>query len=152
MYMTVTGAKQGKFKGSDGTSRLEVLQFNWQISQPINVPKSPTGSAPVKPKIVGQPNTAWITKYMGADSPQFLNAATSREVLKTVFLEFLDDQLDKERVTSTLTLTNCTIESLRNRSFTRQGSETEVYLQDVTFTFEEEEYQAPVKKTTDDWR
>ncbi len=83
--ITVTGAKQGSFKG-DVNSRLgaggiSVLRYEYSVTSPRN---ATTGQATGK----NQHSMVTITKAWSPSSVQFYQALVSNEVLRTVVIEF----------------------------------------------------------------
>jgi type VI secretion system secreted protein Hcp len=157
-YMTVTGKKQGKFKGETAMVRREdqisILAFTMELASPRD---PATGQATGKRQY--QPVT--VTKEWGAASPQGLAACSTNEVLTTVRIEFVKTHANgEEYIYQTVTLTDATISDV-NR-FTGDlliaeglpgGSRDPAGLERWSFTFREIQVDDADGKTTflDDW-
>lgn len=140
-YMTVTGKKQGQFKGeSVPASRkdwIPVLAFTMEVRSPTDpLTGQPSG------KRQYQPVTA--LKTWGAASPQALTACATNESLSTVKVEFVKaDAAGKEVVFQTLTLTNAIVSDVRRFTGDPQvaaglqaGSKDMAGLEQWSFTFQ----------------
>src|SRR5713101_7611255 len=84
--MTVTGQKQGMFKGDDSsiaktTGLINVTSYQFEASSPFDPSTGvATGKAAFKPVVV--------THLLGGSSPQFLDALGTNENLKSVVINF----------------------------------------------------------------
>lgn len=111
-YVTIEGAKQGKFKGESlpaaQKEKLAGLRFSYQVSAPHD---AATGQASGK----RQHSPVSFTKEWGAASPQLFEAAVTNEVLKSVIFEFVKTNAEgKQYVFQTIRLTNATVSSIRS--------------------------------------
>jgi type VI secretion system secreted protein Hcp len=110
-YLTVTGKKQGQFKGeatsAQHKNQIGGLRYFYQVTEPQNMA---TGQVTGK----RQRSAVNITKEWGAASPQFQQAMINNEVLSAVVIEFSRVGLDgKEQVFQRITLTDCTVSGIR---------------------------------------
>lgn len=157
ILMTVEGVKQGAFKGESLNKRysnkMEVAGYLHEISSPRDVA---TGQA--SGKRTHQPLI--ILKPTGAASPQFFQAATTNEVLKTVIIEvyITDPQTGMEVVAYTITLGNATVSNykqfigpLDNEKFNPAKN---ILYDEIRFTFQKITVENNIAKTlaTDDWQ
>ena len=83
-YVTITGAKQGVFKG-EATGRHEGKLVGLAYEQSSSVEASGAGGASAKPAF----GPVRFTKQWGASSPQLLQALATGEVLTEVLFEFV---------------------------------------------------------------
>jgi type VI secretion system secreted protein Hcp len=151
--MTVDAAKQGRFKADvtrrSGGTETTVLRFQYMLNSPRDAAGQATGKA--------QHSPVTITKDWGASSPQFYQACTTNEVLKSVVIEFLKTGPDgKEYVFQTVKLTNATV----SRVFQYVGDPPTAgqppedrELEDISFTFQKIEMENSDGRTAaaDDW-
>jgi type VI secretion system secreted protein Hcp len=114
-YVTITGARQGRFKGETTDERhqgkLVGLAYE-QASAVAGAPSSrPAGKAAVG-KVTHQP--VRFTKQWGAASPQLLEALVTGEVLKTVVFEFIStNEMGEQAVFHRVTLFDARVTELR---------------------------------------
>ena len=114
-YMTVEGAKQGKFpgtsvsKGQQGT--MPGLRWLSQVKSPRDVA---TGQASGK----RQHQPMLVVMETGQSSPLFLQACCTNEVLKTVTLNFVrtDQKTGQEIVYYAVKLTDASVVSVKQSS------------------------------------
>jgi type VI secretion system secreted protein Hcp len=106
-YITIEGTKQGKFKGS---SNIKGREDAIEISSYKLAIKSPRDAGSGLPTGKRQYQAISFKKAVDASSPQFMQALTSNEVLKSVVISFYGPAQDgRERVYQTVTLTNATL-------------------------------------------
>jgi len=159
-YVTITGTKQGAFKGESirekHSSKISGLSYSHSIQSPRDVA---TGQASGK----RQHGAVVITKEWGASTPQIFQALVSNEVLKDVLFEFVQTTPDgQEQVYYTVKLSHATVSAV---SYSTGGSEsaetakhTAAYdtheLEKVSFTYQKIEVEHKAGKTSaaDDWR
>ncbi len=153
--MSVDATKQGKFKGesirNNSKEKSEIIGYLYEITSPRDVA---TGQA--SGKRAHQP--VLILKPFGASSPQFFQALTTNEVLKTVVFDFYKTNENGEEINYyTVTLTNAIVSSykqfigpLDNEKF--NPANTGLY-DEIKFTFQKITVEDKVGKTmsTDDW-
>jgi len=154
--VTVEGVRQGKFKGSStargGTSdRIEGVAFHYAITSPRDA-----ASGMASGKRLHQPVT--FTKGVDASSPQFFQALTSNEPLKTVVFEFYaTDGKGLEAPVYTIRLVNATVSGWQQYAGDINGGRVSnsdgSMLEDVTMTFQRIEIESKTGKTmaVDDW-
>ena len=153
-YMTAEGTKQGKFKGESTRAahkdKSPCIQFQYGVKSPRDVA---TGLASGK----RQHEPFVVTKEISAASPQFFQACTTNEVLKTVLFEFVQTTKEgKEEVYYTVKLTNATVAFVKQYQATsaKHGDATDVHaLEDIGFTFNKIDMENKIAKTaaSDDW-
>lgn len=132
-YITVDATKQGKFKGNvQGSQKSEIIDFNYSVSQPYD---QASGMATGKLKH----GALTITMKNGPSTPQFLQALSTNEVLKSVFIEFTRTQPDGTGfVYYTVKLINAHITRInqvtnRNETVPKQGG---LPLDEISFVFQ----------------
>ena len=148
-YVSVEGTKQGKFKGEQSFSKLgkdkvTVVRFASGVVSPRDVA---TGQASGKRRY----EPIEFTKELGGSSPQFLQALTSNEVLKTVLFEFVRTNASgAEEVHYTIKLTNASVASSRiSLDLTERGHPLAAHeLHTITLAFEKIEQEDKSAKTT----
>ena len=136
-YVTITGEKQGAFKGEtpreSQTGKIPCLAFDYGVQSPRDVATGqPSG------KRQHQPIT--ITKEWGASTPQIFQALTTNERLPSVLFEFVRTTPEGlEEVHHTIKLTNATISSVKQYVGTVKHENTADTheLEDVSFTFQQ---------------
>ena len=107
IYATVTGAKQGAFKGETTQKgregKIPGVGFNYGVAVPRDgTSGQATGKRMHRPVV--------FTKEWGASSPQFYTAAFTNEVLSTVLFEFFVTAANGTQVVDrTIKLTNAII-------------------------------------------
>ncbi|MEI7554584.1 type VI secretion system tube protein TssD [Candidatus Chlorohelix sp.] len=153
-YVTVEGTKQGKFKGeslqSKNANKIEGIRFSYGVTSPRDIA---TGQASGK----RQHKPVTFTKEWGAATPQFFQAATTNEVLKSVLFEFTKSNANgEEYVYYTIKLTNATVSNINyaEDSLAKSGDPSNgLALEEISFTFQKIEIENKDGKTmaTDDW-
>jgi type VI secretion system secreted protein Hcp len=108
-YVTIEGEKQGKFKGSSNIKgredSIEISKYHMGATAPRD---ASTGQATGKRRH----QAISFKKVVDAASPQFMQALTTNETLKTVTFRFYGPSKDgKEQVYQTVTLTNAHLSS-----------------------------------------
>lgn len=105
LLVTVTGAKQGAFKGGGKDGAIEAFGFHMSVVAPKDVA---TGQASGK----RQHKAITFKKPLDASSPQFLTAIDNNETLPTVTIRFVGaDAQGKEGDVETVVLTNASVAS-----------------------------------------
>lgn len=109
IYATVTGAKQGAFKGETTQKGREnmipLVAYTYGVISPYD---AATGQATGK----RQHEPVVITKEWGASSPQFFTAVYNNEILTTVTLSFFTITAQGvQQLDHTIKLTNARIVS-----------------------------------------
>ncbi|HMF65264.1 MAG TPA: type VI secretion system tube protein TssD [Edaphobacter sp.] len=138
-YATVTGAKQGAFKGETTQKGREGkilgVAFSYGVLSPHAV-SSGAGQATGK----RQHQPVVFTKEWGASSPQFYQAAFTNETLTSVLFEFIVTNRDgTQQVDHTIKLTNASIIAVRQTLPDSQPAGSLVdprELQEISFTFQ----------------
>jgi len=158
-YITITGAKQGKFKGSGEAAseaaklakgRIGGVKFSLETTSPRDIA---TGQA--SGKRMHKPIS--ITKEWDAASPQLYNALVTNETLKKVLFEFVKpNPTGKEEIYYTITLTNAAVSNIHSYLdlTDTSGDRYDAHeLEDVSFVFQKIEIENKEAKTTaaDDW-
>src|SRR5262245_3728475 len=113
-YMTIEGAKQGKFKGEAGrggskprSGTIPGIRFVLDATSPRD---SASGQASCKRTY----KPILITKEWGASSPQLFQALVSNEQIKTAVFEFVKTNPNgEEYVYHRVKLTNASIASIK---------------------------------------
>jgi type VI secretion system secreted protein Hcp len=110
VYATVTGAKQGAFKGASTQKgregKIHVVSVSYGVG--VTVLREGTGTGATIGKRVEQPLT-FSLPWEGC-SPQFFTAAYTNEILSTVLFEYYAaDKSGVEKLDHTVKLTNATI-------------------------------------------
>ena len=154
IFATVTGAKQGVFKGESTQkgfeNKIPCVGFNYGVTVPHD---QATGQASGK----RQHEPVSITREWGASSPQFFAAAYTNEVLTTVLIEvFTTAANGVQQVDHTVTLTNATLSAVEDSLFLGQTGGPVVdsrELQQISFTFQKIEITSVTGGTSavDDW-
>jgi type VI secretion system secreted protein Hcp len=154
IYATVTGAKQGAFKGETTQKGREnmipVVGFSYGVIVPRD---TATGQASGK----RQHQPVVLTKEWGASSPQFYTAAYANEVLTTVvFNFFVINPVGVQQLDHTVKLTNATIASVQQSIHLPQSGGPIIdsrELQEISFTFQKIDITSISGGTeaTDDW-
>jgi type VI secretion system secreted protein Hcp len=146
--MTVTGQKQGQFKGDDSVlskrkeGLITVVGFQFEIVSPRDAATGlPTGKRSFKPLVV--------THVMGGSSPQFLTAVSNNENLKSVVINFfrMDRNTGEQVNYYRITLKDANVAQVRQYT---SGAEV---LEDDSLTFRTIEEDDLIAKTTflDTW-
>jgi type VI secretion system secreted protein Hcp len=151
-YVTISGNKQGAFKGQSTSAehpgQITGFQFLCQTTGTEAASGQATGRRQYSPVV--------FTKELDASSPQLFEAASTNEVLSLVQFDFIRTSPDgKEYVYETIKLTDATISSLKDyMGFPDAGEASDPrQLEDVSLTFRKIEFSNNDGKTTsiDDW-
>ena len=152
-YMTVNGTKQGTFKGESLRERHEgkisCLAFHYNVKSPRD-----SASGQASGKRTHQPVS--FVKTWGPATPQFLQALSTNEVLKSVLFEFLRTNPNgEEYVFHTVQLTNATVSEIDQYvgDDTQDQSHAAHELERISLTFQKIEIENKDGKTMalDDW-
>jgi type VI secretion system secreted protein Hcp len=159
-YISITGAKQGKFKGDSAgekgskSSRAKGKIAGIKYSAETTSPRDPaTGQA--TGKRMHKPIT--ITKEWDASSPQLFAALATNETLKTVLFEFVKaDAAGREAIFYTVTLTNAVVSNVHSYLDLTDTSGDKFdarELEDVSFVFQKIMIENKESNTVaeDDW-
>ena len=159
-YISITGTKQGKFKGDAGgekgskPSRAKGKIAGIKYSAETTSPRDPaTGQA--TGKRIHKPIV--ITKEWDAASPQIFSALVTNETLKSVLFEFVKaDAAGHEEIYYTVTLTNAVVSNVHSYLDLTDTSGDKFdarELEDVSFVFQRIEIENKESKTMaeDDW-
>jgi len=137
IYATVTGAKQGAFKGETTQKGREGKIPGVGFSYGVSVPRDAT-SGQATGKRIHRPVV--FTKEWGASSPQFYTAAFTNEVLSTVLFEFFATSPSGTQVVDrTIKLTNAIIIECDQSLFLPQSGGPVIDSRDlhvISFTFQ----------------
>jgi len=154
IFATVTGAKQGAFKGESTQKGFEKKIPGVGLTFGVLIPNDvATGQASGK----RQHQPIVFTKEWGASSPQFFVAAYTNEVLTTVLFEVYKTAPNGvQQVDHTVTLTNATLNAVQDSLFVGQAGGPLLDsrdLQQISFTFQKIEIASVPGGTTavDDW-
>jgi type VI secretion system secreted protein Hcp len=148
-FVTIQGAKQGKFKGESLrqglNDRIEALKLSYEAASPRDVASGQAaGRRQHKPLV--------ITKEWGPATPQILQALVTNEVLIFVLIEFfaLNPQGQLEMAHS-IRLTNAAVASVKQ--FTEKDQRGIYPQEEVSFVFQKIEVVNLRGKTAvaDDW-
>ena len=156
-YMTIEGAKQGKFKGEAGRDASRVragkiagIRFVTEVASP----RDPAGGQALGKRTY---KPILITKEWGAASPQLFQALVSNEQIKTAVFEFVKTNPNgEEYIYHRVKLTNASITGIRSYLDLTDAS-GDVYdaheLEDVSFVFQKIEIENLDGKTSaaDNW-
>ena len=132
IYVTVTGMKQGKFRGEiprkGYENKIAALNFEYGVAiKPDAATGLPSGKRQHKP--------IRIMKAWGAASPQLFAALTANEVLSTVVIDFVvvNPTTGAEVLDHTITLTNAIAVSIQYQMENVNGQYTQVESNEFTF-------------------
>jgi type VI secretion system secreted protein Hcp len=152
IFVTVTAAKQGAFKGESTQkgheNAFDAVGFDYGVTVPHD---AASGQASGK----RQHHPVTITKAWGASSPQFYAAAYNNEVLTSVVIEFHTlDSKGLDVLDHRVTLSNATVESV-NQSV-ELGAPADVdarELMQISLAFQKIDIESLTGKTSamDDW-
>ena len=152
-FVTVTGAKQGNFKGESTQKghegKIQGVAFSYGVLSPRDgISGLPTGKRQHQPVV--------FSKEWGASSPQFYQAIYTNESLPTVLFEFFVTNISGAQVLHhTVKLTNASISAVRETLPDNQptGSVDPRDLQEISFTFQKIEIVSVTGGTqaADDW-
>jgi type VI secretion system secreted protein Hcp len=157
IYCTITGAKQGPFKGESPLTQhaqsIPCLGFETQVTvpfdQPTGLPSGKRTHQPIK-----------VTKELGAASPQIQQACATNEVLTdVVFTFFHQTAAGEDEVVYTVKLTNARITGINQFTapphVARPGEHFDTLeLEEWRLTFQKIEWEWKDPKTSfaDDWQ
>ncbi len=132
-FITMEGTKQGKFKGNvQGGQKSEIIDFNYSLSQSYD---QASGQATGKIKH----GALTVTMKNGPSTPQILQALSTNEVLKSVFIEFARTQPDGTSfIYYTVKLVNARITRVNQSAYTDQPSANHggLPLDEISFVFQ----------------
>jgi len=109
-FVTIEGAKQGKFKGDypNQANNYKIKGYGWHYE--VTTPRDPAGGLPTGKR---QHHPIVITKEWGASSPQLFEALVTNETLSHVTFEFdRDTAQGASAVDFYIKLTNASIASM----------------------------------------
>jgi type VI secretion system secreted protein Hcp len=109
-YVTVEGAKQGKFAGETAREahrgKLAGLAFHYGVESPRDTASGMASGRRTHHPVV-------LTKEWGASTPQFVTALCTNELLKSVLFEFVNiNPNGEEYVFHTVALTNANVSAI----------------------------------------
>ncbi len=144
--MSITGAKQGAFKG-DSNGKIGIVAFSHDIDAPRD---AATGAASGK----RQHKPLTIVKSIDSSTPQILQAIASNETLTSVVISFLKPGSSEEYYV--ITLENATISAVHEVKQTLSGDSGSLKFseyEEVSFTYEKITWEHKEGKTsaTDNW-
>ncbi|HEY4327644.1 MAG TPA: type VI secretion system tube protein TssD [Mucilaginibacter sp.] len=153
-YITIQGTKTGTFKGSGTTKgnedKIECIGYRYSVSVPHDVATGlPTGKRMHGP--------FEIIKNVDGSSPQFLQAAYSNEILKSVLVEFFKKNAKGQLyISSKIKLTNASISQISEYGGVAVRDKllpNTVPQEQITLTFQKIEFENSDAKTSasDDW-
>jgi type VI secretion system secreted protein Hcp len=161
-YFSVTGQKQGAFKGEStrntgGLNWIEVEAFEYGV----NVPYDAASGQPNGRRQHGSVN---VVKAWGAASPQFFTSLATNEILTQVVFQFArTNPSGAEYVYQTITLTNATVSRVERftggpgtnntPASSSRGEADTLELERVSFIFKQIAIEDTDGQTrfTDDW-
>jgi type VI secretion system secreted protein Hcp len=137
IYVTITGAKQGAFKGESTQKGRENMIPGVAFAYGVTVPHDiATGQASGK----RQHQPVVFTKEWGASSPQFYVSAFTNEVLTSVVLNFFVTRANGvQQLDHTVKLTNAIIVSVQQSLHLPQQGGPVIdsrELEEISFTFQ----------------
>ncbi|MDB5101997.1 MAG: Hcp family type secretion system effector [Cyanobacteria bacterium RYN_339] len=154
IFVTITGATQGAFKGGvasgDHKGQTAATGFSYEVSSPRDA-----ASGMASGKRMHKP--ICISKEWDAASPQLMQALATNENLSTVSIDFVTANLIGKQTTQyTVKLTNASLASLTQASGDLISDKTPTdsgTREELAFTFQKIEFKAIAGKTTatDDW-
>jgi type VI secretion system secreted protein Hcp len=155
IYATVTGAKQGPFKGEltqkPFDNKIPGVGLNFGVISPYD---SASGHATGKKR---QHQPIVFTKEWGVSSPQFYIAAYTNEMLTTVLFEiYTTSPAGIQRVDHTVKLTNATVSAVLDTLALGESGGPVIDtrdLQQISFVFQKIEITSVIGGTSaiDDW-
>lgn len=109
-YVTVEGAKQGKFAGETTREahqgKLAGIAFHYGVESPRDAASGMASGRRTHHPVV-------LTKEWGASTPQFVTALCTNEALKSVLFEFVNiNPNGEEYVFHTVKLTNANVSGI----------------------------------------
>ncbi|MHB8575323.1 MAG: type VI secretion system tube protein TssD [Dehalococcoidia bacterium] len=144
-FVTITGARQGKFKGDNSTSKtggelkINGFGFHYEVNSPRDaVSGQASGKRQHQPVI--------FTKEWGASTPQLMQALVTNEDLTNVTFSFmsLNNAHGQATVDFTIKLQNASVASIEQYvdyfSAGHPTSEDLRRLEDISFTFQKIEW------------
>jgi len=153
VFATVTGVKQGAFKGESTQKGREGKIAVTSISYGVTIPRDATSGLATGRRIQ---HPVIFSKHWGVSSPQFFAAAFQNEILKSVLFEYYSQAPDGSvKVDHTVKLTNATIAEVDEAfaSVTPMGAVDNNDVQTISLTFQKIEITSNAGGTTaiDDW-
>ena len=161
LFVSITGAKQGKFKGESSRERrkdwIAGLAFDYEVKSPHDIA---TGQHSGK----RQHSPIRIVKEWGAATPQIFQAVVNNETIKEVHFEFVKtNKSGEEYVFHTIKLSDATISGVRQftagapegaSSAKHTSTSEKEELEEVSFVFRKIEIENKDAKTmaSDDWQ
>ncbi len=151
-FVTVTGAKQGAFKGESTQKghegKIPGVAFNYGVLSPRDATSGlPTGKRQHQPVV--------FNKVWGASSPQFYEAIFTNETLTTVLFEFfVQNPAGVQALNHTIKLTNSSLSAVRQTLPDNQpaGALDPRELQEISLTFQKIDIlNIGGVEATDDW-
>jgi type VI secretion system secreted protein Hcp len=133
-YVTIEGAKQGRFAGESPRSvhkgKLAGIGFSYEVTSPRD---AASGQATGR----RQHGEVTFTKEWGAASPQLFTALVSDEQIKSALFEFVrTNDVGVEYVFHTIRLTEAAITGIHQYIATQDDAELDnAELEDVALTF-----------------
>jgi type VI secretion system secreted protein Hcp len=135
-FATVTGARQGAFKGESTQKgregKIPGVAFSYGVLSPRDLTSGlPTGRRQHQPVV--------FSKLWGASSPQFYEAIYTNEALTTVLFEFfVTNAAGVEVLNHTIKLTNASISAVRQTLADNQpvNAVDSRELQEISLTFQ----------------
>jgi len=133
-YVTIEGAKQGRFAGESPRSvwkgKLAGVGFSYEVTSPRD---AAGGQATGR----RQHGAVTFTKEWGAASPQLFTALVTNEVIKSALFEFVrTNEVGVEYVFHTIKLTNASITAIHQYVATQEDADLDnAELEDVALTF-----------------
>ena len=149
-YVTVTGAKQGAFKGDGMKDKNKIIGLGFRDAVSIPIAASSGAGAGKR-----QYSPVSFTKQWGPSSPQFIQALVTNEALTTVLFEFLKVlPSGVQSVYYTIKLTDAQVSEVRQFSgnLSLIASST-AELDEISLVFKKIEitYLAGSVQVVDDW-
>ncbi|HEX2781771.1 MAG TPA: type VI secretion system tube protein TssD [Gemmatimonadaceae bacterium] len=153
--VTVEGTKQGVFKAENPRAgrqgKIPAIAFSYDV-------KSPRDAASGMASGRRQHSPITFTKAIDASSPQFFQALTTNEILKSVVFEFYGTNPNgEEQVVYVVRLSNATVGEIeqyvgRTGGDAMRAADT-TPIEDVSVTFQRIELESTTGKTMamDDW-
>ncbi len=133
IYVTVEGAKQGRFKGESTRKghegKVPGISFHYNV-------KSPRDAASGQASGKRQHSPVTFVKEWGASTPQFFQALFTGEPIRTVLFEFVRTSADgREVVFQTVKLSNAAIVEV-DETASEPKSQSPSDTDKISFTFQ----------------
>lgn len=133
-YVTIEGAKQGRFAGESPRSvhngKLAGVGFSYEVTSPRD---AASGQATGK----RQHGAITFTKEWGAASPQLFQALVTNEPIKSVLFEFLRaNDVGVDYVFQTIKLTDASVTGIHQYIAAQEDEDLDnAELEDIALTF-----------------